>query len=263
MFHRKTNVKSKVTISVLVPSNSKIEELIESIESLVHSSTSKINYEILIGIDTNNPQKKNILEYFSGDLYKIFTFPNYSYSNIHVYYNELFWLSKGKQIFIWNDNAIMCGHSWNNIKKNNKKIIKFISYPDSRINYFPIIPRKYINKLGILSNHPAIDTYWDIISKIIGQRIEINEISIRHIPRHANNSAEQNQILTLKRKTFYNYSNIEKIIRDASRLSTILSKNSMRKRRKNLWKKNPDIVENSGKEIVLNEEYIIGFLSNP
>jgi hypothetical protein len=37
----------------------------------------------------------------------------------------------------------------------------------------------------------------------------------------------------------------------------------MRKRRKNLWKKNPDIVENSGKEIVLNEEYIIGFLYNP
>ena len=102
---------SDCLVSFLVPIREAPETTLTSLFSIKDNASDNIDYEILIRFDEDDetfatliPKINEMFEGTRGEV-KIVIGPRFGYQGLHHYYNELAALSKGKLLFLWNDDV--------------------------------------------------------------------------------------------------------------------------------------------------------------
>jgi len=187
---------SECLVSFLAPIREGPETTITSLLSIKENASNTIDYEILIRFDEDDPTYLDILskvmEMFEGTRgeVKIVIGPRYGYEGLHHYYNELAAISRGKLLFLWNDDLEILpvrsgwkernGHhqmeDWDMILKEDFEdmgphiFLLFpteVYFPSDKDLYerhisnlsFPILTRKGYEAMGHFSESPLNDAY--------------------------------------------------------------------------------------------------------
>jgi hypothetical protein len=102
---------SEFLVSFLMPIREAPETTLKSLFSIKDNASDKRPYEILIRFDDDDdtyadliPKITEMFEGTKGEV-KIVIGPRFGYQGLHHYYNELAAMSKGKLLFLWNDDV--------------------------------------------------------------------------------------------------------------------------------------------------------------
>lgn len=108
-----------ILCAVLMPTRSRVERCIKSIESLLLAEPNlNSQIEILMRLDSDDPQLANYTSQLSKyPRVRFHVGPSYGYTAFGLYCTELAVLSKAKFIMQWNDDAIMEGPWISRIKE--------------------------------------------------------------------------------------------------------------------------------------------------
>tara|TARA_R110000824_G_scaffold119083_3_gene272985 strand:- start:20 stop:820 length:801 start_codon:yes stop_codon:yes gene_type:complete len=96
-------------VSFLMPVRGAAETTLTSLGSIKDNSSDTVPYEILIRYDEDDDTYQDIIpkiyKLFEGTMgkVKIIIGPRYGYEGLHHYYNECAAISRGKLLFLWND----------------------------------------------------------------------------------------------------------------------------------------------------------------
>lgn len=154
----KLELEDTLLVSVLIPTRERLPDLIECIESLNATCAFPSDTEILLGIDSDDTTTINHDFSFSKIpvIKYLDTRPDMGYTNIHLVYNRLYEASKGKFVFIYNDDCIMKTSEWDEIIKyipDEYSIIRTeIDLTSSPGILFPIVRKQLIGKNKLSSN---------------------------------------------------------------------------------------------------------------
>ena len=107
-------MSQEVLCSFLMPTRGNPNLTLKSLRSIVEQSSDTISYEVLIAIDSDDNENLNIIsqiyEIFQNSKKGIVTIiitQRYHYYGLHRYYNLLAKISKGKLLFLWNNDCII------------------------------------------------------------------------------------------------------------------------------------------------------------
>jgi|LWDU01.1.fsa_nt_gi hypothetical protein len=163
-----------IFISFLLPTRDRYSELRNSINSIRANCSRNINFEILIAIDSDDDYMiSKISEIYNShrtnfcDI-KVLIMKRQYYQNLQNYYNALCALSKGKLLWLWNDDAKIISQNWDTIIQEEYNDENFIVFMCPEIKDekeitlwggFPIFTRKLYELLGHVSQSPHNDGY--------------------------------------------------------------------------------------------------------
>ncbi len=190
-------------ISVLIPSRGRPNELKVTITSL---NISKNKLEVLVWIDTDDPELENYKKLFSGNPnIRLFIKKRVKYQDFHLMLNFLSSKAKFDWQFFFNDDAYMDEPLWFEKFKDFVRqfeptsqpiVINIWESPDRRYNLFPIVSKKFIEVLGHFSLVYANDTFVQTVALETNIAYNLDGIT----PKHRKYGGDKD---TLKDKTFY------------------------------------------------------------
>ena len=174
-----------VDISILLPTRGRSDALMSSIESLRSLAEDFDTIEILFGIDNDDVVgMENMLHHVLPWIeahkinHKIVVFEPYGYNNLHRYVNGLAENSQGAWLFFWNDDAVMTTTGWDariRERTGEFKLLSVHTHNEHPYSIFPILPRKWFEILGHISQHSSNDAYVSQIAYYLDifERIEV------------------------------------------------------------------------------------------
>jgi len=153
---------------VLLPTRQRTKLVMRSLHSLVTTAQNPADIEVLIAYDDDDGESH---DFFSSDQWtqwlvdhtvsaRVFRVPRWGYRSLHEYYNYLANHSQGSWMFMWNDDALMETHHWDNqVRQNNSwRMLLHITCRNLVMNcsIFPLFHRDWIDLFGTVSpiNHP-------------------------------------------------------------------------------------------------------------
>lgn len=158
-----------------MPSRERIELVHKSLESLGEGS-----YEVLIGVDKDDPQIKQYRN-IKSKYVKLFEYDRFGYGKLWEYYNALAKESSGDWIFLWNDDAVLEKPGWIDVITNYNHQKPLVLNPYHPIdNLFPIISRKWYDTIGHFALNTHVDSWVQDIGVQTNTQIHILGVSIKH-----------------------------------------------------------------------------------
>jgi hypothetical protein len=165
-----------------------VKKLDESLTSLELTTSDHVNVEVLVRADEDDT---DTVKYLASDRRKfhvcVIVGPRGNgYADLHKMYNELCALSRGRFLFLWNDDATMLTHEW------DKRFAQFddgkLCYVNSRVSdsrgrdqfLFPIVHRSYYEALGRFSASAHNDTYVHEVLRHFPQVFRETDIVVGH-----------------------------------------------------------------------------------
>ena len=160
---------SDITISILLPTRGRTKQLKRSIESLLSLASNPAQIEWLLGFDSDDTES---FDYFdkkirpgienSGGVFTCFEFEPQGYGNLHNYVNSLADQASGQWFVFWNDDAVMKTQGWDDVINSytGKFCLQaFETHNKHPYSIFPIVPRKWHELIGHLSQHHLNDAW--------------------------------------------------------------------------------------------------------
>jgi hypothetical protein len=173
-------------ISILLPTRGRKSTLLTSIQSLLSKASSIEHLEILFAVDQDDVEG---MPYFIQHVcpyveqlkiqHKILVCPSWGYTELHRYLNLLAEHAQGHWLFFWNDDAVMNTNHWDQeiIKHNDQfKLLSVLTHNQHPYSIFPIVPKKWFDIVGHLSQHSLNDAWLSQIAYMmdIFQRIDVS-----------------------------------------------------------------------------------------
>ena len=172
-------------ISILLPTRGRSGALMSSIQSLYDHAEDFSSIELLFGLDNDDVvgmenMLHHVISWISENKiqHKIVIFERYGYNNLHKYVNGLAEHSQGSWLFFWNDDAVMKTPGWDSRireKTGEFKLLSVYTHNDHPYSIFPILPRKWFEILGHVSQHSSNDAWVSQIAYYLDifERIEV------------------------------------------------------------------------------------------
>ena len=172
-------------ISVLLPTRGRSDALMSSIQSLYDLAEDFSSIELLFGMDNDDVvgmenMLHNVIPWIEKHnvLHKIVIFERFGYNNLHKYVNGLAEHSQGSWLFFWNDDAVMNTQGWDTRireKTGEFKLLSVHTHNEHPYSIFPILPRKWFEILGHVSQHSSNDAWVSQIAYYLDifERIEV------------------------------------------------------------------------------------------
>lgn len=198
---------NEVLVSVMVPSRNRIDMLKQSLESLISTCdlTPHRQIEIIVKVDDDDKATEHFLLQNPHLVTTIVTGPRGNgYADLHLMYNRMCVLARGKFLFLWNDDATMLTPGWDlEIARHDDDKLCYLraGVSDSRGRdqfLFPIVHRSYYDVLGHFSRSAHNDTYVFSAFKRWPQLFRNTDIIIQH---HA---LETNDLTSTEAKEHWN-----------------------------------------------------------
>jgi hypothetical protein len=174
-------------VSVLVPTRNRVEMLEKSLRSLIDTADLKLGrqYEIILRHDDKATQRW--LE-SHPDLWTTFVHGprGNGYADLHIMYNEMCLLARGRFLFLWNDDAVMVTPGWDlEIARHDddKPCYLRSKVEDGRgrdAHLFPIVHRSWYDVCGHFSMSPHNDTYLFSAFNTQPQLFRDTDIVVKH-----------------------------------------------------------------------------------
>jgi hypothetical protein len=174
----------KKLVGITIPTRKRISLLKECLDSINTKTTDKSLVEILIKVDTDDKETIDFLLSYKSEInLKFFvTDRKNGYGSLHEHYNFLSDTSEAEFIFGFNDDVEMVTEGWEQcfIPYRGKNFIlgvhleKFkngVKYPIfTGYNAHPVISKDIFKYMGMLSNHPMIDDWWERVLRSIKEQ---------------------------------------------------------------------------------------------
>jgi hypothetical protein len=154
-------------IAVILPTRLNNQLLTHSIKSMLDTAANLDRIIFVFAVDRDDHMG---VEYFENTMipwldsksinYSVMLFNRLGYIGINKYYNHMAKHVDADWYFIWNDDAVMNTPAWDDViyQNNNEfKLLKVHTHNDHPYSIFPIVPHKWVELLGYLSNHQMID----------------------------------------------------------------------------------------------------------
>jgi hypothetical protein len=158
---------NEYSIAVLLPTRGRTDSLTRSVSSIIENATAPDRLELLFGFDFDDTVG---LEHFStviqpwlddrGIEYEAVGFESMGYVGLNRYYNELALSASADWLFVWNDDATMDTLGWDDVVRSYDGqfvLLKVHTHNEHPYSIFPIVPRTWVDLLGVLSRHQLID----------------------------------------------------------------------------------------------------------
>lgn len=173
-------------ISILLPTRGRTHTLLTSIQSLLSRISGIEHIELLIAVDQDDHEG---MPYFLEQVcpyieqlkihHQIMVCPSWGYSELHRYVNVMAEHAQGQWLFFWNDDAVMTTDHWDQeiVKYTDQfKLLSVITHNEHPYSIFPIVPRKWFEVVGHLSQHSLNDAWLSQIAYMLDifQRINIH-----------------------------------------------------------------------------------------
>jgi hypothetical protein len=161
----------------------------KSLRSLIDLADLKLNQdiEIIVKCDDDDVATSRWLE-SHPELYSVYTSGprGNGYADLHLMYNQMCVLSRGKFLFLWNDDAVMLTPGWD---------LEIAQHDDGKPCYllnglvdgrgrdsflFPIVHRSWYEVTGHYSASPHNDTYIYNAFRPFPQLFRLTNINIQH-----------------------------------------------------------------------------------
>jgi hypothetical protein len=178
-------MNNKIDISILLPTRGRAQALMSSIQSLLTLAEDFASIEVLFGVDNDDVvgmenMLNNVCPWIEEHKinHKILVFEPQGYNNLHRYVNGLAEHSQGSWLFFWNDDAVMKTQSWDaRIREHTGefKLLSVHTHNEHPYSIFPILPRKWFEILGHVSQHSSNDAWVSQIAYYLDifERIEV------------------------------------------------------------------------------------------
>lgn len=155
------------SIAILLPTRARTESLTRSVTSLIETAKQPDKIQILFAFDNDDEVGLNhfssVLQPWLDDreiAYEAQAFESMGYVSLNRYYNALANLATADWLFVWNDDAVMDSPDWDHVIKKfdgQFKVLKVHTHNEHPYSIFPIVPRSWVDTLGVLSRHQMID----------------------------------------------------------------------------------------------------------
>lgn len=174
-------------ISVLVPSRGRPEGLTDAVESLFNLAADPLQVEVIIGIDgddlpTIDRVEQLVVQRPGHVIAKGFP-ERLGYSGMHQYYNGLAAEARGDWLVLFNDDATMTTHLWDD---RLRELSKDVLVADLQSNLspqfacFPAMRRELHKALGYFSaDSPHVDSFIDQVALALGVKGTV-DIFVKH-----------------------------------------------------------------------------------
>jgi len=190
-----------IGFSIVLVSRSRPDMLKGLVESLRHSSL--IEYEVIVGMDDDDPYLDQYLSLFS--LYDIKYQCKNRIDNLHVRINSLIDLVEGKYIFVLNDDCSLMNFAWDadaiEVLDSFGDVVYGRTHDNSidRVNQeyaaFPIVSKNAALKLGFIMDETFGNHGSDVVTyriyKEAGKVVDLPSVEIDHIFHNSRESLEK------------------------------------------------------------------------
>lgn len=180
---------SEYNIAVLLPTRGRTTGLTDSVTSIVGRAENRDQIQFIFGFDDDDTVG---LEHFEGVIqpflddhdvaYEAQVFASMGYEGLNRYYNHLAKSADADWLFVWNDDATMETPGWDSIVAGYTgqfQILKVHTHNEHPYSIFPIVPKIWVDALGLLSRHQMIDAEISQIAYMLDV-IEIVNINVNH-----------------------------------------------------------------------------------
>lgn len=160
-------------ISILIPTRKRPQRLESAIMSLVDLAESPKNLEFILGIDNDDTDtqqyvKDSLIEKLDSKGVDVTAlgFERLGYHRLHDYLNAMVKHATGDWVIFLNDDAVMKSKFWDQQIRHYDgqfKCLAFDTHNHHPYSIWPIIPREWVEYLGVVSNHHMFDA---VISQI-------------------------------------------------------------------------------------------------
>lgn len=182
-------------ISILLPTRGRPELCVRSVESLINTCRDINNFDVLLAVDSDDVENThNIIESLRGKLnMHVYSYERQGYKGLHLYYNDLAIKSSGSCVMLWNDDTTMLSKDWDvNILDAHKdkfcvsspnvvNMQDFANHHGGTWGVYPIIPRKWVDELKMMSAVPSVDSWIDMLVKSLQiESIHLTNVEVYH-----------------------------------------------------------------------------------
>jgi hypothetical protein len=180
---------SEFNVAVLLPTRGRTTGLTNSVTSIVDRATDPSRIQIIFGFDEDDSVG---LEHFESVIqpfldnhavdYEAQMFTSMGYEGLNRYYNHLAKSADADWLFVWNDDATMETAGWDAIIADYTGqflILKVHTHNEHPYSIFPMVPRLWVETLGVLSRHQMIDAEISQNAYMLDV-MEIVDIDVRH-----------------------------------------------------------------------------------
>jgi hypothetical protein len=172
-------------VAALIPTRGRTKPLEKSIKSLIEQAEHPDTIQILIAFDNDDVK---IIKYFQQAIqpwmddnnvnYTVLSMDRLGYQNLNLYYNKLAEYSNSDWLMGWGDDSIMETKGWDTkIAQHDGefKLLKVHTHNEHPYSIFPILPRKWFEILGHISQHSSNDAYVSQLAYYLDifERIEV------------------------------------------------------------------------------------------
>jgi len=171
-------------VSVLLPTRGRPELMLKSVASLLTTASNPDQIQILLKID--NDDKETYQEAYSSlqDLtshFKILYSPRgLGYGDLHTHVNDLCAIAEGEYLFLWNDDATITTHGWDDIIREHQDGLHGNPVAVIQIDNnhawkfgFPLVHKKIYETIGYFSLNAHNDTWIHWVAERAGvERME-------------------------------------------------------------------------------------------
>jgi hypothetical protein len=157
--------------------------------SLINLDTEQKKLQILLAFDSDdNTSVDYFINHIQSDIeaagarYTCLSFAPMGYIRLNEYVNGLAKISTGDWLMFWNDDAIMESAGWDKkIANHTGKFccLRMPTHNEHPYAIFPIVPRKWFELLGYLSQHQISDAWISQISYMLDIMKDV-DIKVTH-----------------------------------------------------------------------------------
>lgn len=174
----------KKLVSFLLPSRGRPQRLVGSLQSIAATCLDPTCYEVLVRADVDDDATRDAVREMNDPHNICFVGERgRGYLDLHLMVNQLAANAVGLYLFLWNDDAFMLTHGWDEVLRSKlgegPKVYKPFSEQQRNRNIFPIMQREIYDATQRFSESALNDFYSSTVAQKAGIEAPI-DISIRH-----------------------------------------------------------------------------------
>lgn len=191
-------MKSKISISMLLPARGRPANLRTSVQSVFDLAADPDSVEVLVRLDDDDPHLREELAILEGHEARevlVGVGPRLGYARMNDYYDALAAQARGDWIFFWNDDTDMVTRAWDELTRQCP--LYSVQFPrrdtipaESRPGYdgplysdytFPVLGRPVLEALdGNMSKNPYCDAWLSDVSGFAGTSVVRPDVVFTH-----------------------------------------------------------------------------------
>jgi glycosyltransferase involved in cell wall biosynthesis len=160
-------------VSILMPTRNRLQNLEKAVTSIVNTASSKNNYEILFGVDSDDQNSIESIPVLLQDKninYKIIITERKYYKGFHLYLYELYKNSSGDLLWSFPDDLEILTKNWDLLLLENKNSFYIMvdmgpAYSNWTFSLVPIISRKWIEITNRFAENSQTDLWLGEIAR--------------------------------------------------------------------------------------------------